>query len=287
MTPIATLFIFASALLHVFWNLLAKKSNDKLAFMLWIQIPPLFLFLPVFIDNYKSYELSLISVALILLSGAIHTLYRISIGASYEKGELSLIYPIARSAPALVTIWSIIFLGERPTGLGIAGIALVVFGCYVISLKKISFRTLKAPFIALKERPYQLALVTAVLISFYYIIDKVGLIYLNPLSFKYFTQLSGLFFYLVLVLPFKKIAFLNEWSKNKKAIVTAGTIQFASYLLLLYGMRIAPVSYAATVRQISIPIGALAGTLVLKEGYGLIRFLGSFLIFTGILLILT
>jgi drug/metabolite transporter (DMT)-like permease len=253
--------------------------------MWWIQIPPLFLFLPSFIHSYRPEEIFFKSFGLILLSGAIHTLYRISIGKSYEKGDLSLVYPIARSAPALVAIWSIIFLHERLTGLGAAGIAFVIFGCHVISLKKISPQSLMAPFFALKEKPYQFALITMVLISFYYIVDKMTLSYINPLSFRYLMQLSALFFYSVLVLPFKKIALLNEWKLNKKAIASAGIIQFVSYLLLLYGMKIAPVSYASAIRQISIPIGALVGTFVLKEGYGFIRFLGAILVFTGILVI--
>jgi drug/metabolite transporter (DMT)-like permease len=286
MSTLALFFVFSSALLHSLWNLLAKQSSDKVAFMWWIQIPPLFLFLPLYIFSGEEYSLSSGAIWFILISAAAHTAYRICIGVSYEKGDMSVVYPIARSAPAFVVVWSILFLSERLTVLGFGGIVLVVFGCYVVALEDFSLRSLGAPLAALfKDVSYQIALLTAVLISIYYVVDKMALAYMPPMAFRYISQIPSLLFFSVFAIPFKRNAILSEWTLNRKAIVAAGTVQFASYLLLLYGMNIASASYAAAVRQLSIPIGVLIGTFILKEAHGLIRFVGSMLILAGVLVI--
>jgi len=286
MTSLALFFIFSSALLHSVWNLLVKKSHDKVAFMWWIQIPPIVLFLPLFVFSEEKYTISSGAILFVLISAAIHTLYRISIGISYEKGDMSVIYPIARSAPAFVVIWSILFLNEHLTPSGFAGIALVVIGCYVVALQEVSVRSLLQPLKAIgRDASYRIALVTAVLISIYYAVDKMALTFLPPLTFRYVSQIPSLLFFSLFAIPFKRTALRKEWSLNRKTIVAAGTVQFASYLLLLYGMNIAPASYAAAIRQLSIPIGVLIGTFILKEAHGVIRFIGSMFILAGVLAI--
>src|SRR5262249_61149302 len=58
-----------------------------------------------------------------------------------------------------------------------------------------------------------------------------------------------------------------------------------AYILVLQAYRIASVSYAGAIREISVVFGALAGWRWLGEGFGLPRTIGALLIFLGILVI--
>ena len=59
-------------------------------------------------------------------SGLIHTVYMIALVHAYTHGDLSVVYPVARgAAPLLVAIAAPLFLRERLSYLGMAGIGLV------------------------------------------------------------------------------------------------------------------------------------------------------------------
>lgn len=58
-----------------------------------------------------------------------------------------------------------------------------------------------------------------------------------------------------------------------------------SYLLFLFAMPMAPVSYLLSLRQLSVIIAALIGIELLGEKHGVMRLLSSALIFAGTFLI--
>ena len=62
--------------------------------------------------------------ALIWINGFIHVVYTIVLGKAHERGNLSLVYPLARSAPLFVTLWAVLFLKERLTIGSVMGILL-------------------------------------------------------------------------------------------------------------------------------------------------------------------
>ena len=49
MSPLAIALVVTSALLHVVWNLLTKKSYNKEIFMWWMSFASLILILPIFV----------------------------------------------------------------------------------------------------------------------------------------------------------------------------------------------------------------------------------------------
>ncbi len=65
---------------------------------------------------------------IILISGIIHFGYWWLLSAAYTHGDLSVVYPIARSAPLYVLIVTIVFLNESLSIIGIIGIIVVVSG---------------------------------------------------------------------------------------------------------------------------------------------------------------
>ena len=55
-----------------------------------------------------------------------------------------------------------------------------------------------------------------------------------------------------------------------------------SYSLIVFVMKFEKISYIMSMRQLSIVFGVILGNMVLKERYGLVRFIASCLIFLGI-----
>jgi multidrug transporter EmrE-like cation transporter len=59
--------------------------------------------------------------------------YRILIRA-YERVDFSLAYPVARgTAPALIVLWSMIFLGEHHRSFGLAGVIFILAGLMIVA----------------------------------------------------------------------------------------------------------------------------------------------------------
>jgi uncharacterized membrane protein len=277
--------VLASAFMHVLWNMLVKSSQDKLVFMGWGFLFSALFYSPLFLMNLDKSPVPPLGWGLIWISGFIHVVYTMSLTKAYDKGDLSLVYPLARSAPLFVTLWAVLFLKERLTMGGFMGIVLVVIGAYMIGLRGLGWRELVKPVSSLKDKPYQLALLTALLVSLYSIVDKIGVQHVYPLTFYYLLLLTRLVLYVPFVFTTRHTSVMPEWRRNKRNILLIGIIQFLSYLLILYAMTLTKVSYIVAIRQISVVFGVLAGTALLKERYGLVRFVASLFIFLGVFLI--
>ena len=126
MTTIALIFILMAALLHATWNYLAKKSRDKLAFLwLFVLTATVIYFVP-FVYWLRSHHIPTDGWIYIFATGLIHAFYFWFLGAAYERGDLSTVYPIARgTAPVLVPFVAAGWLREFPSALGAFGIGLV------------------------------------------------------------------------------------------------------------------------------------------------------------------
>jgi len=65
----------------------------------------------------------------------------------------------------------------------------------------------------------------------------------------------------------------------------AGVLGVLAYLMAVFSYSIAPLSYAGSIREVSVVFGALAGWWFLKERLGAVRMLGAVIIFIGIVII--
>ena len=277
--------VLASAFIHVFWNMLMKSSQDKLVFMGWVFLFSSLFYFPFFGANLHRFPIPLTGWALIWISGFIHVVYTIILAKAYEAGDLSLVYPLARSAPLFVTLWAVLFLSERLTVGGVMGILLVVVGAYMIGFRTPQWREFTKPLFSLKDKPYQLALLTALLVSLYSIVDKIGVSRMHPFIFYYLLLLPRLTLYVPYVFKTRHPSIMPEWRRNKRNILLVALIQFLGYLLILYAMTLTKVSYIVAIRQISVVFAVLMGTAVLKEKYGFVRLVASAFIFLGVFLI--
>ena len=96
----------------------------------------LLFFAPVFIYGYRQQSFDLQGIwAIALLSGLLHFLYWLWLARSLETGDLSRVYPISRSAPALVLVLAVLFMGEQVSLPGAAGRITSYNVCYTKLLR--------------------------------------------------------------------------------------------------------------------------------------------------------
>lgn len=277
MNLLALVLILAAAVCHATWNLLYKQASGGPEFV-WMHtsvsavlLGPLAL---VVVLLQRQQFATRIALA-ILVSALIHAVYFALLRKSYEVGDLSLIYPLARgTGPALATGAAIFFLGERPTGIALAGCFLVV-ASLLLFIGPLSGRN---PWHAIL-----FGLLTGVSIGCYTVWDKfsVSRVKVEPLLMEWGITV-GLSFLLAPLAASRWKEVRQHWRVQRKRILGVGVLAPLSYLLILTAMVFSPVSYIAPAREISILIGVTMGTRVLAEGHPKRRLIASTMMICGV-----
>lgn len=287
MSNLAFSLIACSALMHVLWNLLVKRSRNKTVFIWWMFITSSFLFtlsLPLFSQPFHWPDLYTSSM---IASGAIcFVLYHLLNGRAYRGGDLSVVYPLTQTSIIYVPIWGIILLGEQLSLMGVCGILLVIAGTYSIQLQRLSLSDLLRPFRNLRSQSVQASLAAGFIYSIGSISEKAGVKNYSPLYFTYFLVIAMLLLMSCNICrPKYRELIKDEFRENWLQIFCSGPVVMASFLTFRYGLNLAPVSYAVPVRQISVLMGVLIGILFLRESFGRIRLISAGIIMGGIILI--
>ncbi|HEY7161415.1 MAG TPA: DMT family transporter [Acidobacteriota bacterium] len=277
------LLLLLAAILHASTNLLMKKSQDKLAFTWWMLgafcVPalPVLFFLP---------KVPAIGWYIAIASGLLEAIYFFTLTRAYTSGDLSLVYPIARgSAQLFLLLWAVLFLKERPSSIGITGIAAIIAGLYLINLPSID--AWSRPLHAFRTAASRWALLTGILISSYTAIDKIGVRYFHP--FVYIFLILFVCWICVSIqwlMPDRRAPLIQE-PKNGRLIwiIVAAIFGTAGYGLVLAALRISPVSYVGPIREVSVVMGTWIGIQFLGEPGGKLRIFASILVVIGIGLI--
>jgi drug/metabolite transporter (DMT)-like permease len=280
MPILAIALLLTSATLHALWNLILKQSPEKHIAMGWqVIISSILSFFILFFTGLPPRSMWLF----VVISSILEALYFVLLSFAYRDHDFSLVYPIARgAAPALVVLWSFLFLDEIPSIGGFIGIATIISGLVIIGVTDF-FRPLehKPQF-----RGIAIALLIAMVISIYTLVDGFAVKHGPVLPF-------GLsMFMLVPVLTTPVITRHYGWDRFTKALHTqparlilVGFLGVIAYLFALFAYSIAPVNYSEAIREVSVVLGAFAGWQFLGEKLGKIRILGAVVIFAGIVLI--
>lgn len=272
---IAIGLVLLSGFFHALWNVLAKRSRSKIAFLLSIQCLSFVFFLPFIFNELVHLVWTWPVVWVFVGSSVLHGVYFLLMSRAYSVGDVSQIYPIARGSAVLVApIGAVFFLGEVLSKFQWLGVLLVVFG--VISLGNIRWKT------AIHGR-VQLALLMGACISLYILVDKVGLSMASPLLVNWIGT-AGNIVLLLFFLP-RKRAFIREWSRNAWIILAGCILAPLSYLLFLWAAQMAQVAQLAPIREIGTVFGVAVGVFLLHEQGGKARILSSVMVVVGIILI--
>ena len=287
MTNLAFILIITSSVMHALWNLFVKQSRHKTVFIWWMFISSGLLFslsLP-FVPGpipLPDREIILISIA----GGSCFVLYHLLTGRAYRSGDLSLTYPLCQTSMIYVPIWGGLLIGEKLSVTGVSGIALIVLGAYTVQMQRLSLQELLRPFGNLRDPSVRAALAAGFVYSFGAMLDKAGVQRYSPLYFTWLMVVVMLVLMTAnLLRPRYRQQIAAEWRENWRLILLSGPIMMASFLTFRYGLKLAPVSYAVPVRQVSILVGVLIGVVFLGESFGRVRLASALLILAGAFLI--
>ncbi len=241
------------------------------------------IFFPIFYILIADIKLPTNIVPFLLVSGIAETVYFIALGKAYETGDLSIVYPLARSSPLFVAIFASILIKETITAWGIIGIFMVIIGVYVLHLKSLRVKDIRLTFRSLCDKASINAIIAALGTTVYSISDKKGVTLTDPILYSFWlgpviTAMIG-----VVVFHRKGFKSLRKAAHgNNIRIIASGFLMKGGYLLVLIALSLAKVSYILSIRQLSVVVGTILGLKLLKEEQPKIRMLGSLIIFLGV-----
>jgi drug/metabolite transporter (DMT)-like permease len=252
-----------AAALHGTWNVLVKVSRDPLTtFQLSAVIgavgsTPLVAVAWV-VEGRPA--VSLAAVGLVSLSAALELTYMWLLSAAYARGEISVVYPIARgSAPLLAVVIGIGLIGERLSAPQLAGVTLLLAGILAVTLPQTG------------GRATMLALLTGVMIAAYTAVDRVGVRLTTPWMYLWMLVSLLAVGMTVSMRLAERVPRLRSpragadptISLPQAALVAA--FMWTGYLLVLIALSIAPLSVVAPVRETAVVAVAVWGVWRLRE----------------------
>lgn len=290
MPVVAIVLVLLAAVFHASYNFLAKSSRDTNAFLWWAVTLGAGIYAVFLVVSGLGIFLSSASQIFFLISAIAELGYFATLVRAYAQGDLSLVYPLSRgSAPLFVTLWSALVIGERLPPLGYAGIACMIAGVYIASLTangavlSVGWRTL---FVSYHNHAARWALASAVFIAIYSLSDREAIKATPPLVYNFWVYFGNMFTWALVVWRRDRIAqVLGEFQVNWKRLILGALLSLGSYAMVLQAQTIASTSYVVAGRGTSVVIGALLGTMVLKEGHGAVRVFSALLMVAGLFLI--
>lgn len=267
------IIVLFAALLHAGWNAFIKSGSNKLVETTLLvtgagAIAALILpFVPL--PAKASWPFLAASVA-------IHCAYFSLVALAYRTGELSFAYPMMRgSAPLFTAVLAVFFVGESLSRGGWLGILLLCAG--ILWLGRDGRRSANN-----QKHALAFALLNAGVIVAYTIVDGLG-VRASRNAWSYVLWLFFLNAFPLLAVGFATNArailsvSLRGWGKG----FAGGVCTVCAYGLALWAMTQAPIALVAALRETSVLIGTALGALLLKERFGLSRWLAAALITAG------
>jgi drug/metabolite transporter (DMT)-like permease len=260
--------------LHAGWNVLAKRASGGIAFIWLSFLMSIVLYAPVAVAVAIATHAHFgpVQLAFMAGNGVLHLVYFVFLQRGYRAGDLSVVYPLARGTGPLVTVaFAGILFGEKMSPLALSGALLVAAGIFLTASKRAT--------------PISIfyGVATGVSIAAYTLWDKQSVAFLanNPIVYDVGGNLARF----ALLSPFmlgRGAEIASEWRTHRFEAAGIAVLSPLAYLLVLWALIRTPVSYIAPARELSILIGTLAGTLVLRERHGRRRFVAAAIMFAGI-----
>ena len=275
MPPFALALIAVAAVLHAAWNVILKTSGDPLLTAVRLQAIGTAVLGPIavvawLLDGQPALDPGGVGIALV--SGVLEALYFFLLAAAYARGDLSLVYPLARgSAPLLAVIVGVALLGEGLAPIAWLGVGAVLVGILVVA----------RPWQALGEAGRQhrgavgFALATGATIAAYSAVDRIGTRIMVPWLYGAVLAVFATVILASIVIPGRRAGILATPAPLLGAdglpvrlglrAGVAGVMSLTAYLLILFAYSVAPLSAVAPLRESAVVLGAAWGSYRLGE----------------------
>ena len=291
MPPAIILLLLIAAIMHATWNVLLKTASDPLRTAGTGMLVGAAFLIPVATLAWLAAGqpgLSDEAWRLAVLSGVLEAAYFIFLSAAYRRGDLSLVYPIARgTAPVLSVAVGVLILGEQLEPIGWVGVGLLLIGILWLQRPWAILRD-RATLPRHTQEAALFALLTGVTITSYSAVDTQGARLVDPLFYAAmlwtFTTI-GLLAWIGLVVRRRRAAEETQlvlagavaaateprvgWrgllERPRVRAGIGGLITVLAYLFVLISYRYAPLSAVAPLRESAIVIISGWGAFRLKE----------------------
>ena len=276
----AFLLVAVAALAHATWNFLAKRAAHSKHLNWFSSATEALVFAPVAVwALMRAWSgLGLRPALFLLTTGVLHLLYMETLLRGYRAGDLTVVYPLARgTGPLLSFCGAVVLLHEHPSLLAGVGAVLITAGILLSSGGLLALRTRR------NHAGLFWGIATGSIIACYTLVDgySVKTLLLSPFLVEYAGNLVR-----AVVLSagtYRRRASLGaEYTRYWKEASGIALLTPLGYILVLFAMRLAPVSRVAPMREMSMIIGMYFGARLLKEGQILRRVLGSVCIAIGV-----
>lgn len=296
MTYTALLLILFSTLVHATWNMFSRKLRISSSSFSIGGLAVCLCLLPIIVI-YQQFlpNISLDSLAIILLSSAFQSIYYYGLANAYQHGNLSIAYPLVRSIPIiLVLIYVFLFDHiENISNQAIGSAVVIVIGCILLPMQH--FKDLQ--FSNYANRMSCFVLVAALGTAGYSIIDSIGMQRLvtsspdtNPFAVSFCYIYLQVFFTSILLglisisSVHKRRGFIKVLKEQKRISAAICGMSMLAYAPILVAMTLVTnVAYVVALRQASIPIAFLLGLVLLREASYPIRWIAISLIIAGLI----
>jgi drug/metabolite transporter (DMT)-like permease len=274
-TPAITTLTLLAAFLHATWNAVAHGIPDRLVGFALIGTTY------VVVGGGAALTMGLPPAAAwpaILASAGIHVVYVLLLWWSYQLGDFSQVYPVARGTAPWVVALVELARGEHVPALQLVGIGVISLG--LLSLALDGGRLTRASLPALGA-----ALATGLSIAAYTVVDATAVATTSvPVYAAWMFLLQGP------VMPAIALARRGRRLRTLgRGVVLAGLggglVSLAAYGLVLVAQTSGATAAVAALRETSIVIGALIGTVFLGERFGRGRVVAATVVTVGIVLV--
>lgn len=279
MSLVALSLVLASAFGHATWNYWLKTRGGGVVFVWLFSVTGCAIYLPLAaaLVWFTGFVPTAAQLGLMLASGLLHTAYYLLLDRGYRGGDLSLVYPIARATgPLLTLVAAIAVIGERPSSAGLIGALTIVAGAFLLTGGARLWRA-DGHWHALGY-----ALASGFMLTAFTLNDRhaVAVLLVPPLIHDWAQNLVRA----VLLTPLaytQRQAIGALWRDKRTAILIIAVLCPASYILVLAAMQLAPISYVAAARELSILFGTLMGARLLREADSHRRVTGAIVMLGG------
>lgn len=284
MDPLIIALVAGSAVLHVSWNVRLKTAGDPLRAATIGNVAAAVVIIPLAIAAWWVAGQAAIPVegAVIgVVSGVVEAAYFILLSAAYRRGDLSVVYPVARgTAPLLAVAAGVLVIGERLGAAGSLGVVLLLVG----------FLWHQRPWRLLRrsrprdgahrhDRAILFALATGVTIATYSALDRVGSRLIDPVPYAGILWATCS---LCLVGWSSSVARARALARaaataaagvvapvgrsgETRSAVIGGLLSLVAYVAILIALSVAPLTGVAPLRESSIVLASAWGAVRLRE----------------------
>jgi phosphonate utilization associated putative membrane protein len=258
----AVLAVAASVVMHVTWNLIARHQARDAYPLWWVLLAHLVLLGPwgvYALVNEVQWTPAL--VQWMLISASANVVYFMGLRLAYEHAPVAFVYPLVRSSPVLIALWSTLFLGETLGAFAWSGILVSVAGLVVLARVGAS---------AQDGRALPWALLAMFATSIYSLTDRAATAHIPGFGgLVGFVSIGYFASWLALTIDLRRTT--GSWRPRARiglpVAVVGGLCVGLAYALVIHAMRSMPAAIVVAFTNTGIVLASLISIFVFKERF--------------------